>query len=498
MHLQENAENDRNTQRFMIYRNKIFSNFIWRFAERCGAQLVAFIVSVILARMLVPEAYGIVALLTVFTSILQVFVDSGLGNALIQKKDADELDFSTVFYTNIAFCLILYILLFLCAPLIAAFYKDSSLTQMIRVLGITVIVSGVKNVQQAYVSRNMIFRKFFFATLGGTITAACVGIAMAVSGYGAWALVAQQVVNVTIDTVILWITVKWRPQEGFSLKRLKSLFSFGWKLLVSALIDIGYNNLRQLIIGRMYSSADLAYYNRGKQFPSFIVANINSSIDSVLFPTMASVQDNRQNVKDMTRRAIKVSVYVMAPLMMGLAFTADFVVKLSLTQKWLACVPYLRIFCINFMFYPIHTANLNAMKAMGRSDLFLKLEIIKKCVGMALLLSTTWFGPMAMAYSLLFSSVISQIINTWPNRELLEYGYLEQLRDITPCILLAVGMGMAVWFISLVGLPIAATFFIQVVLGAAIYIAGSAIFRIDAFLYLMDILKSYRRAKTYM
>lgn len=473
----------------------VFSNLIWRFAERCGAQLVAFIVSIVLARMLTPEVYGVVALLTVFTSILQVFVDSGLGNALIQKKDADELDFSTVFYANIVFCGILYILLFLCAPLIAVFYKDRSLTQMIRVLGITVIVSGVKNIQQAYVSRNMIFRKFFFATLGGTITAACAGIGMAVSGYGAWALVAQQVINVTIDTAILWITVRWRPQGKFSLNRLKSLFSYGWKLLVSALLDIGYNNIRQLIIGRMYSSEDLAYYNRGKQFPNLIVSNINSSIDSVLFPTMASVQDNRQNVKEMTRRAIKVSVYVMAPLMMGLVFTADSVVKLVLTQKWLECVPYLRIFCISYMFYPIHTANLNALKAMGRSDLFLKLEIIKKCVGLALLLSTMWFGPMAMAYSLLVSSVISQIINTWPNRNLLEYGYLEQLRDIMPCIFLAAGMGAIVWCISFLGLPIAATFLIQVVLGAVIYVTGSALFKIDSFLYFMDILKSFRKTK---
>lgn len=299
----------------------------------------------------------------------------------------------------------------------------------------------------------------------------------------------------TIDTAILWITVRWRPQGGFSINRLKSLFSYGWKLLVSSLIDIGYNNIRQLIIGRMYSSADLAYYNRGKQFPNLIISNINSSIDSVLFPTMASVQDNRQNVKEMTRRAIKVSVYVMAPFMMGLAFTAESVVKLVLTKKWLECVSYLRIFCISFMFYPIHTANLNAMKAMGRSDLFLKLEINKKCVGLTLLLSTMWFGPMAMAYSLLVSSVISQIINSWPNRKLLEYGYLEQLRDIIPCILLAVGMGVVVWCVSLTGFSVMVTLLIQVVLGAAIYIAGSALFRIDSFLYLMGILRSFYRTK---
>jgi len=474
-----------------MQKRSIFSNLIWRFSERCGAQLVAFVVSVILARMLAPDVYGVVALLTVFTSILQVFVDSGLGNALIQKRDADELDFSTVFYANIAFCGILYLLLFLCAPLIAGFYHDSSLTQMVRVLGITVIVSGVKNIQQAYVSRNMMFRKFFFATLGGTIVAACVGIAMAISGYGAWALVAQEVINVSIDTLILWVTVKWRPKGGFSLNRLKGLFSYGWKLLVSALLDIGYNNMRQLIIGKKYSSSDLAYYNRGRQFPNFIVANINNAIDSVLFPVMASVQDNRQNVKEMTRRSIKVSVYVMAPLMMGLAFTANSVVILVLTDKWLACVPYLRIFCITFMFYPLHTANLNAIKAMGRSDLFLKLEILKKSVGIILLLLTMWYGPMAMAYSLLVSSICSQIINSWPNRKLLGYGYLEQLRDILPGILLAVAMGMTVWCVSLSGWPVPVILGIQVVLGASLYLAGSVIFKIDSFVYLRDLLQSF-------
>ncbi len=474
--------------------SSIFANLIWRLAERWGAQLVAFVVSIVIARMLAPEVYGTVALITVFTTILQVFVDSGLGNALIQKKDANDLDFSTVFYANVVFCGVLYILLFLCAPLIAGFYNDLSLTPLIRALGITIIVSGVKNIQQAYVSRNMMFKKFFFSTLGGTITAAVAGIAMAMAGYGAWALVAQQVINVTIDTVILWITVRWRPQRAFSIKRLKRLFSYGWKLLVSALLDIGYNNIRQLVIGKMYSSSDLAYYNRGRQFPSFVVTNINSAIDSVLFPAMASVQDNRQSVKQMTRKSIKVSVYIMAPLMMGLTFTAESVVKVVLTDKWLECVPYLRIFCITFMFWPIHTANLNAIKAMGRSDLFLKLEIMKKCVGIVLLLSTMWFGTMAMAYSLLVSSVCSQIINSWPNRKLLDYGYIEQLKDIIPAICLAVGMGILVWCVSLTGLATIPMLSIQVVLGIVIYFVGSMIFKIDSFIYMKEILKSFHKA----
>lgn len=471
----------------------VLSNFIWRFAERCGAQLVSFIVSIVLARMLAPEVYGVVALITVFTSILQVFVDSGLGNALIQKKNADDLDFSTVFYANVIFCGILYLLLFLCAPWVAKFYGDASLTSLVRVLGITVIVSGVKNVQQAYVSRNMLFRKFFFSTLGGTITAAVFGIFMALSGYGVWALVAQQIINVTVDTIILWITVKWRPQRGFSMMRLRSLFSFGWKLLISALLDISYNNLRQLIIGKMYSSADLAYYNRGRQFPNFIVGNINNSIDSVLFPTLSKEQDDRKKLKIMTRRAIKTSTYIMAPLMLGMAFSADIIVKLILTDKWLACVPYLRIFCISFMFWPIHTANLNAINALGRSDLFLKLEVMKKCIGMVLLLSTMWFGPLVMAYSLLASSVCSQIINSWPNRKLLDYGYLEQLKDILPGILSAFLMGICVWLIGMMPMPAVIVLILQVILGAVIFIVLSILFHLEAFTYLWGIITAFRK-----
>ncbi|MCI8346279.1 MAG: lipopolysaccharide biosynthesis protein [Clostridia bacterium] len=471
-------------------KKKVISSFFWRFAERCGAQGVLFIVSIILARLLAPEIYGTVALVTVFTTILQVFVDSGMANALIQKKDADETDFSTVFFFNIITCGLLYLGMYVIAPLIAGFYNNSELTDVIRVLSLTLVISGVKNIQQAYVSRNMLFKRFFYATLGGTLVAAVVGIAMAYKGFGVWALVIQQVLNAFVDTVILWLTVKWRPQKIFSFHRLKGLFSYGWKMLVSGLLDSAYGNIRQLIIGKMYSSSDLAYYNRGRQFPNFIVSNINSSIDSVLFPVMSSVQDDREAVKQMTRKSIKTSVYIMAPLMMGLAFMADTVVSLVLTDKWSECVPFLRIFCITFMFYPIHTANLNAINAMGRSDLFLKLEVIKKVVGIGFLLSTMRFGVMAMAYSMLATSVAGQIINSWPNRKLLHYGYLEQIKDILPSILLAMSMGCCVGLVGMLDLPLGVKLFAQVMLGAELYVIGSGVFNLDSFNYLRRILKS--------
>lgn len=469
----------------------VISNLVWRFAERCGAQLVSFIVSIVLARILAPEDYGTIALVTVFTAILQVFVDSGLGTALIQKKDADEIDFSSVFYFNFVVCLILYLGMFAAAPFIADFYGDVTLVPVIRILSLTIVISGVKGIQQAYVSRNMLFKRFFFSTIGGTIFSAVLGIAMAYAGFGIWSLVAQQLSNTFIDTLILWITVRWRPTKSFSWTRLKYLLSFGWKLLVSSLLDTAYNNLRNLIIGKMYSSSDLAFYNQGDKFPKVIVTNINASIDSVLLPTMSSAQDDKERVKQMTRRAIKTSTYVMAPLMMGLAFCAEPIVSLVLTDKWLPCVPFLRIFCITYMFWPVHTANLNAINAMGRSDWFLRLEIIKKIMGMTILLSTMWFGVMAMAYSLLLSSVLSQIINSWPNRKLLGYGYLEQVRDFAPGILLAVIMGICVYFISFLHLSTIVTLLIQFIVGAAIYIGVSAILKLEEFEYLLGMVKSF-------
>lgn len=467
----------------------VLKNFFWRFAERSSAQLVTFVVSIVLARILMPEDYGQIALVTVFTNIMQVFVDSGLGTALIQKKDADDLDFSSVFYFNFAACITLYILMFILAPFIANFYNDVSFIPIIRVSSLAIVISGVKGIQQSYVSRNMLFKRFFYATLGGTIFSAFLGIGLAYTGFGVWAIVAQQLSNTTIDTLILWLTVKWRPKKMFSLERLKQLISFGWKMLASSLLDTVYNNLRSLIIGKIYSSVDLAYYNQGDKLPSVIISNINTSINSVLLPTMSNAQDDHLRIKAMTRRAIKTSTYIMAPLMMGLAFCAEPIVRLILTDKWLPCVPFLRIFCITYMFYPIHSANLNAVTAMGRSDLFLKLEIAKKIVGMTLLLSTMWFGVMAMAYSLLVSSVTSQIINSWPNRKLLNYRYWDQLKDILPSITIAIFMGCCVNLVGLLHLSNAATLLIQIPMGAVIYIGASAALHLESYEYLMGMIR---------
>ena len=479
-------------------KNRVISGLFWRFAEHTGAQGVSFVVSIILARLLAPEVYGRIALVTIFTSLLNVFVDSGFGNALIQKKDADDLDFSSVFYFNVFICCTMYVLMFFVAPLIAGFYDDSTLIPIIRVLSLTLVIYGVKHILHSYVAKNMQFKRFFFATLVGTIGAAVIGIYMAYHGYGVWALVAQHLFNSAVDTVILWITVKWRPRKMFSWDRLKGLLSYGWKFLASSLLDKGYGELYQLIIGKLYTTADLAFYNKGATFPKLIINNVNSSINSVLLPTMSAVQDNRNRVRDMVRRAIKTSTYVMMPLMMGLAICAEPIVRILLTEKWLPCVFFLRIFCFTYAFWPIHTANLNAIKAMGRSDLFLKLEIIKKVVGLSALVATMFISVEAMALSAIATSILSQIINSWPNRKLLDYYYGDQLRDMLPQIGLSCLMGGIVYCVGFLGLNDWLTLLIQVPLEAVIYVAGSKLFHIDSYEYVLGILKGYlgKRKKT--
>lgn len=474
------------------FKRKIISSLGWRFMERCGAQGVSFLVSIILARLLAPEVYGVVALVAVFTTILQVFVDGGMANALIQKKDSDDLDFSSVFFFNIVMCIFLYCWLFISAPMIASFYKNSELVPIIRVLGITLIISGVKNVQQAYVSKILLFKHFFFATLGGTICAAIVGIFMAYMGFGVWALVSQSLLNTMMDTVILWLTVKWRPKCQFSFGRLKTLIKYGWKLLVSGLLHTIYTNLRSLIIGKVYSSQDLAYYEKGQSFPSLVVSNINSSIDSVLFPTMSGVQDDRAKIKTITRRSIVISSYIMWPLMIGLAIVAKPLVLLLLTEKWLPVVPFLQITCLSLGLEPLQTANLNAIKALGRSDLFLKLEIVKKTISIGILLLSMHYGVIAIALSGLVYSLIATIFNASPNKQLLEYSYFEQVKDIIPSFLLSLAMGIIIYPITWLNISTVFMIIGQIVIGVMFYAGASYILKFESFFYILEVIQQYR------
>ena len=471
----------------------ILSGFIWRFLERCGAQGITLVVSIILARLLSPEIYGTVSLILVFLTILEVFVDSGLGNALIQKKDSDYIDFSSVFYSNVIISLILYWLMWFAAPVISNFYNLPELVLYIRVLSLNLIIAALKNIQVAYVSKYLLFQKFFLATLIGSLTSGVVGISLAYAGFGVWAIIGQSLSNSFFDTIALWFFVKWRPRRVYSFERFKRLFAFAWKLLATNLIDTIYQKIRQLIIGKVYSAADLAFYNQGQQIPYAIISNINTAIDSVLLPAFSSVQDNIERVKQMTRRSISTSVYIITPLLLCLYSISQPLVAIVLTEKWLPCVFFLRVSCIAFIFTPINTANINAIKALGRSDLVLKLEIIKKIVGIIVLIVTMFKGVKAIAIGLAIVSFLGLIINAWPNRKLLGYGYYQQLKDVMPAIILSSIMALIIYYIQYLDLNNAITIFIQIVLGLLIYIIGSKLFRIDGFLYLTNLLKSYAR-----
>lgn len=471
----------------------IFAGLFWKFSERITAQLVTLIVSIVLARLLTPDDYGAVALILVFITIANVFVSNGFGNALIQKKDADNLDFSSVFFINIGVAIGVYIILFLIAPLIAAFYGMPVLCPALRVLGIRIIVAAINSIQHAYVSRHVLFKRFFWSTLFGTVLSGFVGIYLAYHGFGLWALVAQYLTNTITDTVVLWFTVKWRPELKCSWIRAKILIQYGWKLLASGLIDTGYSQLRNLLIGKIYSSSDLAFYNQGDKYPQLLVININSSIGSVLFPALSKHQDNPERIKYMTRRAIQISSYVMWPIMFGMIVIAEPLIRMILTEKWLPCVPYLQIFCISYGLWPIHTANLQAINAMGRSDLFLKLEIIKKCMGIIALIVSMFISPLAIAFSLIVTGVISTFINAYPNIKLLNYRYREQLKDMMPAFILSFIMAVIVYPLRF--LPVGDTVIIglQIVLGVVVYVLGSILTKQSGFVFILNYLKDRKK-----
>ena len=468
-------------------RKTTITGVVWIFLERWGAQLISFCVSFILARLLLPEDYGKISLCLVFISILNNFISSGMGTALIQKKEADDLDFSSLFYFNILGGLILFFIIQFIANDISVFFNYPELTPVIRLLSVFFIISGLKEIQNSYAFKYRKFRNFFLATLGGTIVAAFLGIFLAYRGYGVWSLVWQLLVNNFVDTIILWFIVRWRPRLIFSVRRLKNLFAFGWKIMTAGLLDNIYQNLRHLVIGKYYSSSELAFYEKGNSLPHLVTYNINNAIDTVLFPTFVLFQEHHDELKKMVRRSIKTSTYLLMPLMAGLAVCAEPLIRLLLTDKWLPCVFFLRIFCITYCFYPIHTANLNAIKALGRSDLFLYLEIAKKFVGLILLVSTMFISVKAMALSLLLSSVLSQLINSWPNRKLLNYSYFDQLLDMLPQIGLSCMMALAVYSVQFLGLNDWLTLGLQIPLGAALYLGGSWLFRLEAFQYLVEL-----------
>ncbi|MGG7058065.1 lipopolysaccharide biosynthesis protein [Clostridium tertium] len=470
-------------------KRKVINSLFWKLMERGGVQGIQFIVQVVLARILSPNDYGIISLITIFISLANVFIQSGFNTALIQKNDVKEEDFSSVLYISLFVSIVLYILLFFTSPFIADFYGILELKQVLRVLSIILFFGAFNSIQNSIIARTMQFKKLFIVSVFSILISGIVGITLAYLGLGVWALVAQQIANQVSITFILWFTLKWRPKLIFSINRVGDLFSYGWKLLVSSLIDTLYMNLRGLIVGKVYTSDMLAFYNRGEQFPQLIVNNINGSIQSVMLPTLSAEQENRKRVKELVRRSIVTSSFLIFPLMIGLAAVGEPLIKILLTDKWLPCVPFMQIFCLTYALWPIHTSNLQAINALGRSDIFLKLEIIKKILGVTILIISMNYGIYAIALGGLLSGIISSFINAYPNLKLLNYGYKEQIKDILPSLILSLIMGLAVYGFLFLNISPYLILVIQVFTGAIVYIGLAKLFKLECYEYLISTIK---------
>ena len=472
-------------------KKKVFSGMIWAFGEQFAAQAVSFILSVILARLLMPDEYGTITMVLVFINIANVFVTNGFGEALVQRKNATDEDFTTVFYCSLAVAVFLYSVLYITAPLIATFYDSPELALVLRVLSLKLPIASINSIQRAYVQKNMQFKKFFFSTLGGTILSGVLGIFMAYKGFGVWALVAQYMSNSCVATFVMFFTVRWKPKLIFCKSSAKELIKFAWKLTAASLINTVYNELRSLIIGKKYSSSDLAYYNKGNHIPSLAITNINSAISTVIFPAMSQCNNAPNRLKAITRRSMKVAAFVIFPVMGGIIGVGESLIRLLLTEKWIPCVPYLYMACMYWACQPVQTANWQVIKAMGRSDLALRLEIYKKVIGFLLVFVSIPFGVEAIAASNVLFAIISMLINIIPNKRLINYSIREQMLDLAPSFISSVVMCLVVLEVGNIVLPDIVLIPVQVAIGIGIYVFCSVLLRNDSFSYILDILKGY-------
>lgn len=478
-----------------INKNRILASLFWKFLESSGTQGLHFIIQVILARLLLPEDYGIIALITVFTTFASIFVESGLSTALIQKKETDINDFSTAFYLSLIIACFLYILLFLVSPYIAAFYKIPLISPILRVLSLNLIFGAFNSIQNAIVARNLQFRLLFIRSIGALVLSGALGISLAYAGFGVWALASHLVAYRFFMALILWFTLKWRPKLLFSLERAKTLFSFGWKLLASTLLNTAINDIRNLIIGKRYPATTLGYYTRGLQFPSLIVTNVDVTIQTVMFPVLASQQENRQNTKLIMKRSIMTSAFIIFPLLVGLSVIAKPLVLILLTDKWLPAVPFIQIFCASYALYPIHSANLQVIKGMGYGRTFLHVSIARGIISILILIISIFYGIYAIAIGQIIDGILAMAITAYPNKLLIDYSFGEQMKDIFPSLLLSLIMGLTTYSLSLLNIHYLPLLAIQLTWGALTYIMLSRFFNHDSFSYLMSTLRGFLKRK---
>lgn len=468
-------------------KSQMTSGMIWKFAERFAAQGVSFVVSMVLARILMPEDYGAVAIINIFISIADVFLSSGLNTSLIQKRDADDLDFSTIFYLNLGLSLALYLVLFGTAPFIAQAYDMPILKSTIRVFALRIPVSAFQVIQVAYISKKMQFKKFFFATITGTILSAVVGIAMAIKGMGVWALIGQYLTNTVIDTMMLWATVKWIPKKMFSIKAAVLLIKYSWKVMMTDLLGTLCNNLGDFIIGAKYNSANLAYYTKGKQLPQLFRTNIYTTLISVLFPGIAAVNDNMITVKKITRKSVRIMAYIVFPISLGLMAAGDTIIEVLFTEKWLPMLPYVYVMCVETIISVPATIALQPIKAVGRSDLMLKSEIIKKIFFMISTVVAMNYGVFAIALTVPANTLLDLTINTIINKKIINYSIFEELSDCFTAFTLSLMMAAIVVFIGKIELNIYVKVVIQILTGVLSYAGVSYLTKNKEFIYILNV-----------
>ncbi len=468
---------------------KLGFGFFWKIMENGGAQGVQFYVSVLLARLLSPKEYDLITLATVFISFANVLVQNGFSTALIQKKEAEREDYSSVLFLNLGISALLYGLLYGAAPYIAAFYRKAELVGVFRALGLVLFPGGVISVQNAYVSKKMQFRALFLASFGGALLSGIVSVYLAGKGQGVYALVWQQLVYYFSLMLLLFVCSDLRFGLQMSFRRLGLLFAFGWKILAASLLDTAFQNLHALVIGKVYQGGTLGNYNRGEQFPKLIVHNLGSAIQFVMLPLMSEKQDRKEELRFLLQNTVRLSAYLTLPLMAGMIATADSIVLVLLGEKWRGAIPFLRFLSLSYACWPIHIANLQAINALGRSDEFLKLELIKKLLGLLTLFVGVSLGSIELVALKALADFIGIFINAYPNKKLLSYDVGMQLRDIFPSFVLSAVMGGAVYMLGRY-LPVSfGHLLLLIIIGAVLYLVLSVCSKNESFYFLLEQIK---------
>lgn len=475
-------------------KNKIIRNIIWKLAERTAALIVSFSVTAVLARILEPEDFGIVEMITIFVTFSTIFVTSGLGNALIQKEKADGLDFSTMFWANLMISVIIYTILFLGAPGIANFYGYTQLCVMLRVLSISIIIAAVNSIQTAYISRCMMFRFYFYSTITGKVASGILGVGVALSGGGAWALVIQSLSLICFETLVLWFKAGWRPQKKFSIERAKQLYSFAWRVMLSSIIVSLNEQFRGMVIGKKYAASDLAYYNKGQLLPNTMATNVLNSLSAVMFPVLSQSQGNIDQLRGIFRKWISLSSYIMFPLLSGAVITSESIVKILLSEKWIFAVPYMELACLVYATRCIEIPIREMLKAVGRADIFLKMQVIKTIIAVLSLILVMQYGVLWIAMASAACALINIAISIYYAGKYIDYKINMLFKDVNKTVCSCIAMGAMVSLVSGVSTATVIKLGLQVFTGIVTFILVSAILKSDEFQYCVNALYKKRKA----